>query len=269
MNKLTQEWFEFKDYQSRFLAKSVWIPVYGEYTFEKNGKYPEIGYIEEIFDVGSSIIFKHKRKEAEELGYNLFLQDHNSNPELRDNGEYLKAESFETCSNDPIGFRIVLIQDFNPAHEKQIFINQDFLMAYRLIKEDDLWVRPNEGYKPVVKLERNENGSIGLVSIRAEYLKDYLAARTAALRVYYYRERRAILNSNPKFDWPDDCILSSKIHDQLEVQCNEINASGTSPGDNWGIFKAWRTDVDPGEDIPDFSDMNKGIKTESMETSTG
>ncbi|WP_125182830.1 hypothetical protein [Minwuia thermotolerans] len=185
---------------------------------------------------------------------------------MSDGGQYFEAESFYDDPDERLGFRLVLTQHLNSAHQRQVFINQDFVMAYGLLEEGDYWLRPNEGYEQVVRLTRKDDGAVALVEIRAEYLKDYLAARNAALRLYYYRQRRAILQEDPKFDWPEDCSLVSEANDRLEARCNEIDASGDFPGTTWALFKAWRTDVDPEEEVPDFSgNDDEATETESTQ----
>lgn len=179
-------------------------------------------------------------------------------------GQYFEAESFYDDPDGRLGLRLVLAQHLNSAHPRQIFINQDFVTAYGLLEEGDYWLRPNEGYEQVVRLTRKDDGTVIFVEIRAEYLKDYLAARNAALRLYYYRQRRAILQDNPNFDWPEDISLVSEPNDRLDVRCNEIGASGERPGTTWAMLKAWRTDVDPEEEVPDFSgNDDEATETES------
>ena len=98
-------------------------------------------------------------------------------------------------------------------------------------------------------------------------LKDYLAVRKGALRLYCYRQRRAILKDDPGFAWPEDNSLVDEPHNQCEVRCDEIDSSGDFPGQSWAFFKAWRTDVDPEADVPDFS--NEDEDSTATETRTG
>lgn len=263
MKELSQEWFELQDHRRRLFSRAVWIPVYGVIVPIKRGRYPETGFVEETLAVGSAVIFADKREKAEELDWHYWPFD-DTGSYLKQDGRYIEAESFYNDSDGRLGFRLVLSQHYNSAHPRQVCINQDFVMAYGLLEEGDYLLRPGEGYEQVVRLRRDPQGTIVLVEVRAEYLKDYLAARNAALRLYYYRQRRAIVDTNPEFDWPDDFSLSSEPHDRLEVRCNEIDASGDSPGTTWALFSAWRTDVDPEEEVPDFS----GNDDDTTETET-
>ncbi|MDP2082999.1 MAG: hypothetical protein U0934_00475 [Pseudotabrizicola sp.] len=263
MEEFSQEWFELRDLRKRLFSRAVWIPVYGSILPIERGKYPELGHVEEVLAVGSAVVFNSKREKAEGLDWHYWSLD-NTTPYLKDDGQYLEAESFYDDPDGRLGLRLVLTQYLNSSHQRQIFINQDFILAYGLLEEGDYWVRPNEGYEQVIRLTRKGDGTVSFVEIRAEYLKDYLAARDAALRLYYYRQRRAVIQDNPNFDWPEDFSLVSEPNDRLEVRCNEIDASGDFPGTTWAVFTAWRTDVDPEEEVPDFS----GNDDEATETAT-
>ncbi|WP_416799474.1 hypothetical protein [Ciceribacter azotifigens] len=263
MDVLSKEWFELQDHRRRMFSRAVWIPVYGTVLPLERGRYPDIGHVEETLAVGSAVIFNNKREKAEKLDWHYWTLD-NSTPYVGDDGQFFEAESFYDHPDERLGLRLVLTHYLNSAHPRQVFINQDFVLAYGLIEEGDYWLRPNEGYEQVVRLKRRDDGTITFVEIRSEYLKDYLAARNAALRLYYYRQRRAIIPNDPKFEWPKDFSLVSKPNDRLEVRCNEIDASGDSPGTTWAMFKAWRTDVDPEEEVPDFSgNDDEATETES------
>ena len=263
MDELSQEWFELRDLRRRLYSRAVWVPVYGTILPLERGSYPDVGHVEETLAVGSAVIFNDKRDKAEALDWHYWSLD-NTAPYLDADGHYFEAESFYDDPDGRLGLRIVLTHYLNSAHPRQVHINQDFVLAYGLLEEGDYWVRPNEGYEQVVRAKRGDDGTITFVEIRAEYLKDYLAARNSALRLYYYRQRRAVLQDDPKFGWPEDCTLVSEPNDRLEVRCNEIDASGDFPGTTWAVFKAWRTDVDPEEEVPDFS----GNDDDATETET-
>ncbi|NEX48343.1 hypothetical protein [Pseudotabrizicola algicola] len=252
MEELSKEWFELRDHRRRQFSRAVWIPIYGIIFPKKHLEYPEIGHIEETFAVGSAVIFNDRRNEADDLEWHYWSQD-NTIPYLTDDGTYCEAEAFHDGPAGRLGFRLVLSQYINAMHPRQVSINQDFIMAYGLIEEGDSWLRPSEGYEEVIKVKRDGSAEIKFVEVRAEYLKDYLAARKAALRLYYYRQRRAILDKDPQFGWPSDFSLVSEKNYSCEVRCHEIDASGDFPGTTWAVFKAWRTDVDPDEEVPDFS----------------
>jgi hypothetical protein len=119
-----------------------------------------------------------------------------------------------------------------------------------------VWVRPEEGYPDVARQRRDKSGKIVAIEIRSEFLRDYLAARGLALRVAYYRQRMAILKEKPVFSWPSDCLEDERPHDRFKARIFEVDETGGPFGAGVAVFHAWRTDVDPEEDVPVFGPEN-------------
>ena len=263
MEEPSKEWFELADHRKRLYARAVWIPVYGTVHPIKFDSYPNIGFVEETLAVGSAVIFNAGRDKAEELEWKYWPQS-DTTPYVDDHGKYHDSSLFYDENEVCLGFRIILSQHLNSLHPRHVSLHQDFVHAYALLNEGDKWLRPSEGYEEVVRMTKNPKGETIFVEIRAEYLRDYLAARKAALRLYYYRQRQAVFQDKPCFAWPEDFSLTSEQNDKCEVRCYEINASGKIPGSSWAFMKVWRTDVDVEEDVPDFSqDDDDNTATES------
>src|SRR5439155_1361452 len=75
------------------------------------------------------------------------------------------------------GMYLVLDQRGNAEEHREWHLHQDLTLTLRLKREGDIWVSIDEGYIEVAKLERNDDGSPRLLSVRASHLKDYLCAR--------------------------------------------------------------------------------------------
>lgn len=269
MEELSKEWFELHDHRRRLFSRNVWIPIYGVVhpLPLARGKFADIGYVEETLAVQSAVSSYDKREQAEALGWSDWYSDSTA-PWIDNDDRYVEAGSFEDHFGEQLGKRLVLWYSLNSNHPTQVIIDQDFVLAYGLIEEGNYWLRPNEGYEQVIRLTRHDDGTVIFAEIRAEYLKDYLAARNAALRLYYYRQRRAILKNDPRFDWPENSSLVSEPNDRVDVYYTEINESGHSPGDNFAVFKTWRTDVDPEEEVPDFAGQDDDVTASESFTGT-
>lgn len=252
MEKLTQAWFELVDLRRRSFSRSVWIPIYGEDYAINELAYPKVGHIHELLAVGAAVIFEKHRQEAESLDWHDFSQS-DTVPFVDDQGEYHLADHFPYGAASSMGFRLVLSQYTNSLHNKTVELHHDFRMAYGLILEDNHWLKPSSGYEAVARRKRDDTGKTTFIEVRSEYLRDYLAARNAALRLYYYRERRAVMSEDPGFNWPEDNSLIDDPHDRCQVRSDKIDSSGDFAGATWAVFGSWRTDVDPSEDVPDFS----------------
>ena len=69
----------------------------------------------------------------------------------------------------------------------------------------------------------------------------------------------AIMREKPDFDWPSEHIETREPHDRFAARIFEIDETGGPFGGSVAVFHAWRTDVDPEEDVPVFgpeSDLN-------------
>lgn len=261
MKKLSKEWFELEDLRKRYFSKSTWVPVYGTYTIDETETYPSVGYSSEVLAIGAAVIFQSHRAKAEAQDWSQFSHQESS-AYLNEEKMYSNPDTFTDNSGSKIGFRLVLSQSMNSGHSSRVEIHQDFIFAYGLVEEGDKWLKPSAGYDEVIRVKRDEDGVIRFVEFRMEYLRDYLAARNAALRLYYYRERDAVLSDKPDYGWEEPHYITDNQHYSCEVQVTEIDKSGDIAGSTWAVFTARRTDVDPEEEIPDFS-SNTDENTES------
>jgi len=261
MKKLSKEWFELKDLRKRYFSKSTWVPVYGTNTIDETEAYPSVGYTSEILSIGAAVIFHKHRAESEKQDWHHFSLGESS-AYLNEQNVYSNPDTFTDNSGSKIGFRLVLSQSMNSGHPLRVEIHQDFIFAYGLVEDGDKWLKPSAGYDEVIRVQRDDDAVIKFVEIRMEYLRDYLAARSAALRLYYYRERDAVIANRPEYGWNEPHYISDEQHDRCEVRITEIDKSGGMAGSTWAVFTARRTDIDPDEEIPDFS-SNSDENTES------
>jgi hypothetical protein len=144
MEEFSQEWFELRDLRRRLFSRAVWIPVYGSIYPIKRGEYPEIGHVE--------------------LGWHDWSH-RDTTPYLDGEGRYIEAETFNDNADGRLGFRLVLSQHFNSTHARQVFIHQDFVMAYGLLEEGNHWLRPSEGYEQVIRLTRDDEGAVTFIEV--------------------------------------------------------------------------------------------------------
>jgi hypothetical protein len=123
-------------------------------------------------------------------------------------------------------------------------------MALGLLKEDDEWIRPNEDYSVVARLRRNQEGRPIALEIKNEFLRDYLAARSMALRVTSYREREWIVDDAKMIKWPEGGIEHKSEQDHFRAQIIPILEGYHPVEGGFAVYRISRTDVDPDEDVP-------------------
>jgi hypothetical protein len=150
------------------------------------------------------------------------------------------------------GTELVLPQHFGWYLPPEWHLNQDLLFALRLQREGDVWVARDEGYIEVVRLTRDNEGRPVRMDIRAEYLRDYLAAREMALRIAWYRDRDAIVKDAAPFGIGADETKEKPNFRWTGHRYAVHEGSGDPIGSQTAVFHVWRTDVDPEEDVPEF-----------------
>lgn len=252
MSKATsQEWFEMADLRRRRFSNAVWIPLRANETIKTEIDASVGSECEEIFAAASVAFPPSKNSEAERLGWSDIGLMHAGGPYAFKNKPYKPAEVYQYNDGEDLGVDLVFEQYV--VGERPIWhINQDIILALHLVQEGDVWVRPEEGYQEVIRQKRNKDGHVRTIEIRSEFLRDYLAARGLSLRLAYYRQRMAILGTQPDFDWPQRGIHDTKPHDRFQTSIFEIDESGGPFGGRVAVFQTWRTDVDPDEDVPIF-----------------
>lgn len=252
---ISPEWFEMADLRRRRFANAVWIPLRASETIPLKIDTDTGRECEEVFCAGSVAFPLSKKAEVEHLGWSDLGLIRSGGPYAFKNKPYKPAEIYQYNDGEDLGIDLVFEQSV--VGERPIWhINQDMILALHLIQEGDVWVRPEEGYQDVIRQKRDQDGSVRIIEIRSEFLRDYLAARGLALRLAYYRQRTAIVTTQPKLDWPDGGLQETSSHDRFQTHVHEVDESGGPFGGKVAVFHAWRTDVDPDEDVPVFGREN-------------
>ena len=222
------------DLRRRRFENSVWIPLRAAQRKDLGDR------SEEFLGVGSVAFPPGSRAEAEELGWSHIGLSHSARPYAFQDGKYKTVDTFQWNDGVDLGVELVF---------EHWLVNPDLVLALRLQQEGDSWVRPNEGYIEVMRQGRNKEGTVNFIEIRSEFLRDYLAARGLALRLAYYRQRKAILADVSHISWPRPGIHEAKPHDLFETRIFEVDEEGMPSGGRAAVFRMWRTeDVD--SDVP-------------------
>lgn len=243
------------DLRRRRFAAAVWVPLRAGETVHSEGQFGKPHNREEIFYSGSVAFPPASRSLAETLGWHDLGVSHSGGPYAFKDKPYKPAEIYQYNDGEDVGIDLIFEQH-ESGHPNIWHINPDLILALGLIQEGDVWVRPAEGYTDVIRQRRDNSGEVIAIEIRSEFLRDYLAARGLALRVAYYRRRMAVLPEKPDCNWPSDHIKITQLHDRFEARFFEVDETGGPFGAGVAVFHAWRTDVDPEEDVPVFGPEN-------------
>ncbi len=147
-----------------------------------------------------------------------------------------------------MGVELVYEHDQPVVGGRQWMLSPDLVIALRLVKEGNSWVRPEENFVEVVRETLDKDGRHTSIEIKREFLLDYLAARGVALRLSYYRQRVENVPSVQGSDYEGLAgIEEQRDGGRFEFRFRELN---NVFGGSWASLRIWRTDVDPDEDAP-------------------
>ena len=248
---MDQSWFEMRDIRRRKLANAVWIPLRAVHRLQEIGRQGHAGYRQEFYGVGTLAVPKKLRRNAEKLGWDEIGIRHQHSGHLEDS-EYFSADVYNDYYSEFSGIHLVLDQFFNSVDGSKWHLNQDLVITLGLKREDDVWVRPDEGYDTIARLSRKENGTPELLEIRSSHLRDYLSARGMGLYVTSYRDRVEIRKDVGDIAWAPKSVHENSDNDRWQGHVIAIHEGGMPYGQKAAVFHVARSDVDPEEDVPVF-----------------
>lgn len=244
---MNQDWILQKKETRRTFSNATWVPLRASISDEK-GDVRNIGYVSEYFGCGSVAFPPEHREVVEQLGWSSIGISHNAQPYAYEDGYYSSIEQYQYNDKEPIGVHLVF-EHPQPVVGGRIWIlNPDLIVALRLIKDGENWVRPEENFVVVAREVLDEKGDHRLIEIKREFLLDYLAARNLSLRLSYYRQRVenvAALEGSAYANLTNQ--KEQRDGGRFEVLIRSLN---DVYGGSWASFRVWRTDVDEDEDAP-------------------
>lgn len=244
-----QKWFEMEDIRSRTLARRSWIPICSYTTVKKDGEFGKEGYREELAFCDSVMVPVESKEAALKFEWMDVMVSHANGPWVDDDGVYHEAGLFKHYESGIHGRYLVLRQRIDGEAEDW-HLDQDFVLGLKLSRKGDFWIAPEEEDLEVVRLFRDDEGRPVRLEIRAEHLRDYLAARECGLLIARYHSRAAIEKSFPQIDWPEPYTIPF-AGGLWEGRLRPIHHGGFPAGESWAVVHVSRHGPELQEDVPD------------------
>lgn len=242
---LNQAYFEMANIPP--LMGRAWIPLRQD-TDEMLDPIPGVTEASQYLGLATLAAYADQQDFVDRLDWSdLSVQPHRSY--FWSDG-YHPADVFsDNRADGPLGINLVIDQDLEGAAPHEWHVHPDLVVALRLVREGDIWFRPEEGWIEVVRLIR-EDGAPVKIEIRAEHLADYLVARDMKLYASSYHERIARADARPGFSWTEDFHEVEVGRDRREGRIVPWRDFG--PADGFRVAGAlWRTEwFDPGSFSP-------------------
>ena len=260
---MTKDWIlQIKETRRKF-ANSTWIPLRSICESEK-GDVQNIGYISEFFGC-NSLAFppEHKdlAKTLEWSNIGIILEAH---PYAFDNGHYKTIDQYEWNEKEAVGVHLIFDHPQPVIGGRKWIINPDLIVALRLIKEKNSWVRPEEDFVEVIRESFDDEGDHVKIEIKKEFLIDYLAARNLSLRLTYYRQRVENVEEIESSEYAGlGSYQEERDQGRFELLIRSLN---DVYGGSWSSFRVWRTDIDEEDDAPVMGqETNENTESESSQ----
>jgi len=264
---MNQDWILQKKETRRTFSKSTWVPLRASINDEQgNSQYT--GYVREYFGCGSVAFPPEHREIAEKASWSDIGIGCTVQPYAYEDGYYSSIEQYQWNDKEPIGIHLVFEHPQPVIGGSLLVLNPDLVVALRLIRDGNDWVRPEENFVVVAREVLDEKGEQRLIEIKREFLLDYLAARNLSLRLSYYRQRVENVTSLETSEYAGLEAHQEKRNDgRYELLIRSLNDVF---GGSWAMFRSWRTDVDEEEDAPVMGpETNENTDHESSEGNKG
>lgn len=185
---MTLDWMLQSKEISTTINTADWIPLKASRNEEK-GDVEKSGYSADFFSCSSMAFFSEKRRFAEQLTWKELGCSHEFLPSIDEDGHYSCIENFKINSNEVTGVHLVFDHSQPVTGERKWILNPDLIVALRLVKQGNNWIRSEEEFAVVAREEFDKQGNHILIEIKREFLLEYLAARKLSLRLYYCYQR--------------------------------------------------------------------------------
>ena len=260
---MNKDWILQKKETHRIFCKSTWVPLRASINNEQgNSQY--IGYTSEYFGCGSVAFPPEHREIAKNLSWSDIGIGCTVQPYAYEDGYYSSIEQYQWNDKEPIGIHLVF-EHPQPVIGGRIWVlNPDLIIALRLIKEGNNWVRPEENFVVVAREVLDEKGEHQLIEIKKEFLLDYLAARNLSLKLSYYRQRVENVTSLETSEYLGlENHQEERENGRYELLIRTLN---DVYGGSWAMYRTWRTDIDEEDDAPVMEDeTNENTEYERSE----
>lgn len=254
------DWFRFVKELRRRYSTSTWVPLRA--SVERTmGSVEDVGYVSDGIFVGTAAFSSNNRDVGDQTGWDEIGLGSSAAPYAFDNGIYKLASEYQYHDGETVGSNFVFdSSNWNPELSSWI-IDPDLILALKLVKEGNTWVCPKENFVDVIR-EEQEASNFRFISIRREWLLDYLSARHLNLRLSTYCQR--IENFSAIDSSPFKRMENAEDTHEEARRSLRVNPINSIFGGEVAMLQVGHTDFDEEEDAPDLSkwtDENTYSKT--------
>ena len=163
---MTRDWILQKKETRRKFSNSTWIPLKALCESEK-GDVEDVGYISEYFGCNSLAFPPEYKDLAEDLEWSNIGIGLEAHPYAFNSGHYKTIDQYEWNEKESVGVHLIFDHPQPVIGGRRWIINPDLVVALRLIREKNSWVRPEEDFVEVIRESSDDQiTKIGRASCR-------------------------------------------------------------------------------------------------------
>lgn len=244
-----QDYFTFKEEKESLFNVQPFVPLKASVPGKNDKKIDCLGYREDLFYLSSILLPIGEKERMLNLGcdamrggidfYSYYIgEDGTYSPadQIRGVGEF----SMEVCGVLPVLDQYI---DFSYVWH----LNQDIVIALKLFKKNGYWIAPEDDYAEIARIKLDANTrEPSILSIKNDYLKDYLCAKKMGLYINIYRSRMMVVNIDEKeiLDLKQDYVQEEGENYRWQCEKSYIGSEKGTLIKFWG--ELWKSDwVDP------------------------
>jgi hypothetical protein len=266
--------FLLRDFRKKNFDKEVWVPLRVSLN-ESKGSFGSEGYSTAFYAATSLAVPVEKIDVAgTKLNWGSMGLIHHHGGYVQ-NSVYHSAElhEFEGFT----GLNLVICQRSSHGEPSVWHLHPDLVTTLNLRREGSVWLAPEEGYAEVIRYSEDADHHPRKIEIRAEFLKDYLSARSMALRVSFFAQRDVNVPSLDGIDWttfdaedPSPVKQSAKAGtlDPMEWKTTladgrwegrviPMHEGGHPVGTGFAVFHVGRKNFDAEQSVPEMSHLDE------------
>jgi hypothetical protein len=250
-NERSADWFRFEKELRRRYSSSTWVPLRA--CVERTvGDLKSVGYVSDGIFVGTAAFSSSNRKIGEKSGWSEIGIGSSAAPYAFSNGTYKLASEYQFHDGQTVGHNLVFdSSNWNPELSSWI-IDPDLVLALKLVKEGNTWFCPKENFVDVIREEQDKR-DFRFISIRREWLLDYLSARRLNLRLSTYCQRVENYSSVGSSPFEKTEIVNDE-HEEARRSLI-VTPLNNIFGGEVAVFQMGHVDFDEDEDAPDLSKL--------------
>jgi hypothetical protein len=174
-NASLKSWLEFRDLRTSNFTSGSWVPLKVQTSSEENSQ-------NSCFYIDTLVVFDDFREHHSNLTWQEYGMHRDETTAYVHEGKFFAPTDYFDYEVEKTTGLIPVTDLWHEDGNRVWDLNQEIVLALKLLRVGDKWVRPSENFIEAARIQYNEaSRKPRSLEIRADLLKDYLKARSSSL----------------------------------------------------------------------------------------